>query len=256
VAEIYVEAPEPEADNDVGHESPSKVTAFTEMKEDRERDIQLVRAWYSPSRVVKQHAVPEVSSHRSVAQAVGVQGTGHGNQFEGLPHEYSSGSNSDYLLGDEASSTEDEEAIEIVTKFKKFKTKLNVGEAANLDDVVLEIPKEVPTMDEIDDGNATSYEDSSGEKDSVEEQSEGEVVTNTSNYLRYNKKDPNPKFEICMKFSGEKQFKKVVTKHGLAERRFIRFIKNEAGRIIAQCDWALVRGGAWLQLDQGATVGR
>jgi alpha-galactosidase len=139
VEEIYVEAPEPEADNDVGHESPSKVTAFTEMKEERERDIQLVRAWYSPSRVVKQHAVPEVSSHRSVAQAVGVQGTGHGNQFEGLPHEDSSGSNSDYLLGDEASSSEDEEAIEIVTKFKKFKTKLNVGEAANLDNVVLEI---------------------------------------------------------------------------------------------------------------------
>jgi alpha-galactosidase len=89
-----------------------------------------------------------------------------------------------------------------------------------------------------DDDNATSYEDSSGEEYSVEELSESEVVSKTSYYPRYNKKDASPKFEIGMKFNGKKRFKKAVTKHGLVERRFIRFIKNEADRIIAKCDWA------------------
>jgi hypothetical protein len=39
VAEIYVEAPQHEAGDDLGHESVSKVTALTEMNEDREREI-------------------------------------------------------------------------------------------------------------------------------------------------------------------------------------------------------------------------
>jgi alpha-galactosidase len=239
VAKIYVEAPQHEVGDDLGHESASKVTALTEMKEDREKDNQFVRAWYSPSKVVKQTAVLEASSQPSVAQVVGIHRTGHENQSEGLPHEDSNDSDSDYLPGDEASSGEDEEAIEIFTKFKQFRTQLKAGEAANLDDVVLEGPKKVPTMYEIeDDGNATSYEDSSSEEDSVEELSDSEVVTKTSNYPRYNKKNPTPQFEIGMKFSGKRQFKKAVTKHGLLERRFIRFLKNEADRIIAKCDWA------------------
>jgi hypothetical protein len=116
---------------------------------------------------------------------------------------------------------------------------LKGGEAASLDDVVLERPKEVSDMCEIeDDGNATSYEDSYGEEDSIEELSDGEVVIKRSTYPTYNKKDPSPKFEIGMKFSGKRQFKKAVTKHGLVERRFIRFIKNEADKMIAKCDWA------------------
>jgi alpha-galactosidase len=239
VAKIYVEAPQHEAGDDLGHESASKVTALTEMMEDRERDNQFVRAWYSPSKVVKQTAVLEASSQPSVAQVVGIHRTGHENQSEGLPHEDSNDSDSDYLPDDEASSGEDEEAIEIFTKFNQFRTKLKAGEAANLDDVVLEGPKKVPTMYEIeDDGNATSYEDSSGEEDSVEELGDSEVVTKTSNYPRYNKKNPTPQFEIGMKFSGKRQFKKAVTKHGLLERRFIRFLKNEGDRIIAKCDWA------------------
>jgi hypothetical protein len=51
-------------------------------------------------------------------QVVGIHRTGHENQSEGLPHEDSNDSDSDYLPSDEASSREDEEAIEIFTKFK------------------------------------------------------------------------------------------------------------------------------------------
>jgi alpha-galactosidase len=238
VADIYVEARKSEGD--VTHESASTVTALTQTIESREKDIQFVRTWYSPSKVVKKKAVAEVSSQPSVAQLVGVQENSGEDQSEKLPHEDSSDSDSDseYLPGDEASSGEDDEAAEFFNKFKQFKTKLKSGVPANLDEVVLDRPKEVSGMYEIEDGgNATSYEDSSGEEVSVEELSDGEVVSNRNRYSRYNKKDPSPKLELGMKFSGKRQFKKVITKHGLVERRFIRFIKNEADRMIAKCDW-------------------
>jgi alpha-galactosidase len=191
VAEIYVEAP-----YEAEHESPIEVTTLTQTKEQIAHDVEFVKAWYSPSKTLKQKSVVEVS--------------GDNNQSEWLPHEEFSNSDSDYLPGDEAASEEDEEASEIYTKFKHFKSKLKGGEAASLDDVVLERPKEVSDMCEIeDDGNATSYEDSYGEEDSIEELSDGEVVIKRSTYPTYNKKDPSPKFEIGMKFSGKRQFKKA-----------------------------------------------
>jgi alpha-galactosidase len=227
VAEIYDEAP-----YEAEHESPCKVTMLTQTKEQITHDVEFVKAWYSPSKTVKQKSAVEV-----VSQPV-VHVSGDNNQSERLPHEEFSYSDSDYIPSDEAASEEDEEASEIFTKFKQFKSKLKGGEAASLDDVVLERPKEVSDMCEIeDDGNATSYENSYGEEDSIEELSDGEVVIKRSTYPRCNKKDPSPKFEIGTKFSGNRQFKKVVTKHGLVERRFIRFMKNEADRMIAKCDW-------------------
>ncbi|CAN6322001.1 unnamed protein product [Urochloa humidicola] len=198
VAEIYVEAPEVECDDhqeDQCQMTPSKVTTIVQSREDIE----------------KQNVVPEASSQPSVAQ---VTVTGGNNQTETLPDEDvndSSDSDSDYLLGDEASSEDDDEATEILTKFKQFKKNLKDGEPANLDDVVLEKPKEVGNMYELhDDGNATSYEDSSGDEDSVEELSDGQVVTKSKGYPRYNNNEPSPRFELGMKFSGKKQFKKAV----------------------------------------------
>ncbi|KAG8097117.1 hypothetical protein GUJ93_ZPchr0013g34709 [Zizania palustris] len=185
VAEIYVEAPEPEAD--VTHESPSQVTALNQSSEERDRNIQFVRAWYSPSKVVKQNAVVEASSQASVAQPVVVQ------QAEELPHEDTSDNDSEYLPGDEASSGEDEEATEILKKFKQFKTKLKAGEAANLDDVVLDRPKEVTWMYEIeDDGNATSYEDNGeknkGSKAIIESNAKARVHTTSTGKVELNLK--------------------------------------------------------------------
>jgi alpha-galactosidase len=150
VADIYVEAPKSEGD--VTHESLSKVTALTQTIESRERDIQFVRTWYSPSKVVKKKAVAEVSSQPSVAQAAVVQENSGEDRSEKLLHEDSSDSDSDseYLPGDEASSGEDDEVAEIFNKFKQFKTKLKSDVPANLDDVVLDRPKEVSGMYEIE----------------------------------------------------------------------------------------------------------
>ncbi|CAN6303386.1 unnamed protein product [Urochloa humidicola] len=210
VAEIYVEAPEVE---------------LYDVQEDEQ-----------------QKAVAEASSQPSVALVPFCQESGVDNQKEAQPHEevnISSDNDSDYLKGDDSSSGEDDEAEEIMRNFKQFKNKLKAGEAANLDDVILGTLKEVGNMYELeDDGNATSYEDTDGEEDSVEELSDGKVVTKSKAYPRYNSKEASPTFELGMKFSGKRQFKKAVTKHGLVERRFIRFIKNEADRCIAKCDWA------------------
>ena len=49
------------------------------------------------------------------------------------------------------SSEEDEEAIQILKSFKQFKSKLKAGEPANIDDVILERPKEVSQVYELED---------------------------------------------------------------------------------------------------------
>lgn len=81
------------------------------------------------------------------------------------------------------------------------------------------------------------HEDSSGEEDSIEELNDRELDIKRSKYPWYNKKEPIPKFEIGMKFNGKRQFKKAVIKQRLVERSLIKFIENEAGRMIAKCDW-------------------
>ncbi|WVZ99338.1 hypothetical protein U9M48_044659 [Paspalum notatum var. saurae] len=40
-----------------------------------------------------------------------------------------------------------------------------------------------------------------------------------------------------MKFRGKKQFKKAIIKHGMVERKLIKFLKNDGTRMIPKCDW-------------------
>ena len=40
-----------------------------------------------------------------------------------------------------------------------------------------------------------------------------------------------------MKFSGKKEFKEAIIKYCLANRKVIRFIKDEPTRVRAKCDW-------------------
>jgi alpha-galactosidase len=148
-------------------------------------------------------------------------------------------SESEYLPGDECSSENDDEVQEIQTKFREFKRRLKAGQVANLDEVILDSPKEMPNLYEIEDeGNLTPYDGSSDDDDSIEELSDGDIQKCTSKCPRFNKKEPIPKFEVRMKFSGKKQFKKACIMHSLVERRLIKFFKNEASRMIAVCDWS------------------
>ena len=83
-----------------------------------------------------------------------------------------------------------------------------------------------------DHGNATPYADTSDDKFSKEEVGgSGELFRKDSKYLRFNKKDPVLKFFLGMKFNGKRQFKKVIIKYALVERRVIKFIKGEGDRV-------------------------
>ena len=244
VAEIYVEDPDiiELPDDDLQHDgqnSSRKVSAITESRKKIERQIQFVREWYSPSKAGVAKRFGESLIQPSVAQNTIGRGSGHEKHSDGPPTEdENSSSDSEYLPGDDMSSEEDEEAIQILKSFKQFKSKLKAGEPANIDDVILERPKAVSQVYELeDDAQETEYEDSSAKVDSVEELSDHKVAMKRSKYPRYNKKETIPKFEIGMKFNGKRQFKKAVIKHGLVERRFIKFFKNEADRMIAKCDW-------------------
>ncbi|WVZ48634.1 hypothetical protein U9M48_000055 [Paspalum notatum var. saurae] len=143
-------------------------------------------------------------------------------------------SDSDFLAGDECSSEDDEEVKQINEKFKEFKKQLKKGELHDLDDGIVYEINPVPGQQEIEDaGNATPYEDSSEEEESLED-SDGNLTTQSSQYPRFNSNDPIPKFELGMKFRGKKQFKKAIIKHGMVERKLIKFYENEATRMIAK----------------------
>ncbi|WVZ51299.1 hypothetical protein U9M48_002454 [Paspalum notatum var. saurae] len=223
VAEIYVENPvvqssdddqdedgseyqeEEEEEADGSNDSPCdnaiqtvaeaqshKRTGRVQSREEIQKQIQRVKAWYSPTKSKEEGKGKEVmvSSHCDDVDA--------------------ESSDSDFLAGDECSSEDDEESMKSTP---------------------------VPGRREIEDaGNATPYEDSSEEEESLED-SDGNLTTQSSQYPRFNSNDPIPKFELGMKFRGKKQFKKAIIKHGMVERKLIKFYKNEATRMIAKCEW-------------------
>ncbi|WVZ59319.1 hypothetical protein U9M48_009476 [Paspalum notatum var. saurae] len=125
---------------------------------------------------------------------------------------------------------DDEEVKQINEKFKEFKKQLKKGELHDLDDGIVYEINPVPGRREIEDAGQAEEEESL-------EDSDGNLTTQSSQYPRFNSNDPIPKFELGMKFRGKKQFKKAIIKHGMVERKLIKFYKNEATRMIAKCEW-------------------
>ncbi|CAL5025564.1 unnamed protein product [Urochloa decumbens] len=98
-----------------------------------------------------------------------------------------SSTDSDYMPGDSCSSEDDEEAAEILKKFKEFK-KWNKGDCASLDDVVLEGSTALPAGFALDEeeGYGTPYAGSSQDEATEDELlSEGELVRSTDGLPRY-----------------------------------------------------------------------
>jgi len=128
---------------------------------------------------------------------------------------------------DSCSLGDDDEAAQICRKFKDFKKKLKRGEASSLDDVIYEGVTSGPQtrQEGEDDGNCTPYADSS-DAESVDELG---GVGQGNIYPRFNKNKPVVKFKLGMKFSSKKQFKKAVIRHGLEERKVIRFPMIQRG---------------------------
>ena len=56
-------------------------------------------------------------------------------------------------------------------------------------------------------------------------------------FPRFDRKTYVPKFVIGMKFSDKKEFKDAIIKYGLAERKVMKFVKDEGNRVRAVCDW-------------------
>ncbi|EEE58950.1 hypothetical protein OsJ_10628 [Oryza sativa Japonica Group] len=157
--------------------------------------------------------------------------------------ESDSDSDSDYLGGDSCSSEEDEEANEIMKSFKEFQKKLKDGQVADLDDVFCgeraSQRSEKAQVQIEDDGNATPYDDSSAD-DSFEEDSDGQLITKRSKYLRFRgSSSSTPTFTLGQLFDCKKEFKDAVIKHALANRRYVEFVKDEGDRVRAKCEWKL-----------------
>lgn len=147
-------------------------------------------------------------------------------------------SNSEYIPGDDAGSDDDEEIIEIEKHYKDMKRKVKAGQLDNLDDVYLG-GQGWQNMNNEAGGEGDGIAAESLEDESMEEiGTDGEVSTKENKFPRYKKKVGTPCFELGMKFSSKKQFKKAVTKYALAERKVINFIKDDLKRVRAKCDWA------------------
>ena len=84
---------------------------------------------------------------------------------------------SDYMPGDDCTSEEDDEAADILRKFRAFKKKLRNGEMATLDDVLLGSQASKGAQEEVEsEGYDTPYLESNDE-DSVDELgSDGELI--------------------------------------------------------------------------------
>jgi len=112
---------------------------------------------------------------------------------------------SDYMPGDACSSKKDDEAAEILSKYKAFKKKLRKGEMASLDDVVLgsKAAKQVQE-DTQSEGYDTPYVDSDADDLFEEIGSDREIRQKKDHYRRFKSSDDVPKFELGMKFCGKK----------------------------------------------------
>ncbi|XP_066311278.1 uncharacterized protein [Miscanthus floridulus] len=201
-----------------------------ESREDVEKQIKFVREWYNPSKMDKGKQVVDDQGSQPVASQQNISSVL--NDKDNLEDN----SDSEFLPGDDNSSEEDEEVVQIQKKFKKS---MNSGQVANLDDVILDRPISGPTTFELnDDANDTPYANSSAEDESEEEASEGHLETKNNFYPRFKKNVPSPRFVIFMKFTRKKQFKKAVIRQSLLERRVIKFRRNESHRMLVLCDWA------------------
>jgi len=194
-------------DDDIYEDLPPLVVRKSESKE-IDKQVALVRQFYSSPREAGRASEP------------------NGDE--------KSDTDSEYMPGDSCSSGDDDEAAQICRKYKDFKKKLKRGEASSLDDVIYEgITSRPQTRQEgEDDGNCTPYADSSD----VESVDELVGVGQGNIYPRFNKNKPVVKFKLGMKFSSKKQFKKAAIRHGLEERKVIRFPKDDSKRVRAVCD--------------------
>lgn len=143
----------------------------------------------------------------------------------------------DYLVGDENTSEDDEEAKEFRNNAMNQRknpassttpsapitlTKLKVCETDDGD-----INHDIPDPPMMDSSDEASYD----------EEEDGEGLRRQSRFARFDSKAEIPIFSLGMTFRGRKEFKEALIKYGLATRRHLNFPKDEIKRIRAKCSW-------------------
>jgi alpha-galactosidase len=167
-------------------------------------------------------------------------------------------SDKDYLPDDDESSEEDEEAIRIRADLKDLKNKLKArsmvvvdkeGHKVNVENLMASNPFATNLNDNCDCTDVDTDEDDG----SYDETSEGEW------FRKVPKFDANaavPSFSLGMAFSDKSTFREAVNKYGLAKRKVIKFVKNEAIKCRAVCSWPNCPWVLHLHRHQGHRVGK
>jgi hypothetical protein len=151
-------------------------------------------------------------------------------------------SDQSYLPGDEESSEEDEEAVQIRADLKELKKKLNAKGSVvvdegwhevNVENLMASNPWPTSLNDECDSSDVDTDEDD----DSYDEACDGEVCKKERKFSRFDESAAVPSFTLGMKFTDKSTFREAVIKYGLAEKKVIKFVKNEASKCRAVCTW-------------------
>nr|AAT44272.1 hypothetical protein [Oryza sativa Japonica Group] len=261
VAEVYVEEPivvdlsEDEEDSDYEVEMDEGAEADSEGEDDSGDDVEVFKDKYVQEQAGKgkmkeggDAAVRTVLGGADAAERAVVGGgdaaervvVGGGEQADKrMEEEYHTETDSDYMPGDESPSDDEEEAANIHKEYKEVKKKIKTGFILGIDGAGLEGSQSNPNVhaDQGKSGNETPYEESDSKRSIDELGSDGEVTTRSSKFPRYKKKQGVPVFELGMKFSSKKLFRKAVTAYALSERKVINFIKSDPRRVRAKCDW-------------------
>ena len=125
------------------------------------------------------------------------------------------------MPGDDESSGEDEEVIQIRAELKELKKKLKAGGMLVVDEERHEV----------------NVECANEEDDSYDETSYGELVRKEKKFPKFDANAPVPVFTVGMAFSDKSTFREAIIKYGLAERKVIKFVKNESTKCRAICSW-------------------
>ncbi|XP_039785383.1 uncharacterized protein LOC120651817 [Panicum virgatum] len=235
--EVGSEAGKSDSDDAVQVIGCKKVTSSKSSPKDYGKDIAKLKKFYGSISGEKSTC----SKRLDLSAKMNAGEFSSSTMIDKIVAEGGSSSDSDFLPSDDSCSEVDEEAEQIMNRFKEYKRNCKKGQIPTLDDLDF-CGKVLVTHGEMGathDGNETPYADSSdGEEESFDELgSDGEIVSHNNEFPRY--KDKGPRFVLClgMKFAEKKEFKNAVTKYTLDSRKVINFVKDEGYRVRAKCDW-------------------
>jgi alpha-galactosidase len=151
-------------------------------------------------------------------------------------------SDKDYLPGDDESSEEDEEEVQIRANLKELKNKLKArgmvvvddeGHEVNVENLMASNPCATNLNDDCDSSDVDTDEDDY----SYDETPEGELFRKERKFPKFDGNAVVPSFSLGMAFTDKSTFREAVIKYGLVERKVIKFVKNEGSKCRAVCSW-------------------